>query len=109
MKEQLTCNLKAHLIVAFASGAMGHCICSHLHPSQHCCSKANTSCGQLPHLLCNLNLALGDQRASNGCAQQVDALILGVGAEHGENKITHKLFAQLRASGRSLVMFSFFI
>lgn len=43
----------------------------------------------------DLDLTLGNQRPSDGCAQQVVALILGVGAEHREDEVAHELFAQV--------------
>lgn len=52
-------DLEAHLVVALAGGAMGHSVRA--------------------HLLGNLNLALGDQRARDGGAQQVGALVQRVG------------------------------
>ena len=43
----------------------------------------------------NLDLALGDQRAGDGCAEQVDAFIDGVGAEHGEDEVADEFLAHV--------------
>src|SRR5690554_5302849 len=43
----------------------------------------------------NVDQTLGNQRAGNGGTQQVLALVDGVGAEHREHVIAHKLFAQV--------------
>ena len=43
----------------------------------------------------DLHLPLGDQRPGDGGAQQVMPLVDGVGAEHGEHEIAHKLFPQV--------------
>ena len=43
----------------------------------------------------NLDLALGDQRAGDGSAEQVDAFIDGVGTEHGEDKVTDEFLAHV--------------
>ena len=43
----------------------------------------------------DLDLALGDQRAGDRGAQQILALIDGVGAEHREDEVAHELLAQV--------------
>ncbi len=43
----------------------------------------------------DFDLALGDQRAGDGGAQQVLAFVNGVGAEHREHEVAYKLFAQV--------------
>ncbi len=43
----------------------------------------------------DLNEALGDQRARDGGAQQILALVDGIGAEHGEYEVAHELLAQV--------------
>ena len=43
----------------------------------------------------NIDQTLGNQRAGNGGTQQVLALVDGIGAEHREHIIAHKLFAQV--------------
>mmetsp|Transcript_10585 Transcript_10585/g.25926 ORF Transcript_10585/g.25926 Transcript_10585/m.25926 type:complete len:491 (-) Transcript_10585:10-1482(-) len=67
--------LEPHLVVALARGAVAH--------------------GVSADLARDLNLALGDERARDGGAEEVGALIQGVGAEHGEHVVTHKLLAQV--------------
>ena len=73
--QSVIAKLKAHLIIALAGGAVSDRI-------RFC-------------FLRNLDLALGNQRARDTGTQQVFPLINRVGAEHGKNKITHKLFAQI--------------
>ena len=67
--------LKTHLVVALARGAVAHSISAR-------------GAG-------NLNLTLGNQRAGNGGAEQINPFIQGVGAEHGEHIVAHKFFAQI--------------
>ena len=67
--------LKAHLVVAFAGGAVSHSVC--------------------PAFGCDLNETLGDERAGDGCAQQVFALIQRIGSEHREDEIRCELFTQV--------------
>jgi hypothetical protein len=43
----------------------------------------------------DLDLFLGDQRTGNGGAQQIDAFIDRVGAEHGEDEIADELLTQV--------------
>ncbi|MNJ61334.1 hypothetical protein D3C77_571170 [compost metagenome] len=43
----------------------------------------------------DLDLALGDQRTGDRGAQQILALIDGVGAEHREDEVAHELLAQV--------------
>ena len=46
-------------------------------------------------LLGDLDLLLGDQRPGDGGAQQIDALIDGIGAEHGEDVIADEFLAHI--------------
>ncbi len=48
-----------------------------------------------PDLSRNVDLDLGDQRAGDGGAQQVLALIERIGAEHREHEVAHELLAQV--------------
>ena len=43
----------------------------------------------------DFDLALGDQRPGNRGAEQIAALVKGVGPEHGKDKVAHKLFTQV--------------
>jgi hypothetical protein len=43
----------------------------------------------------DLDQALGDQRAGDGGAEQIDALVHGVGAEHREHEVADELLAQV--------------
>ena len=47
------------------------------------------------HGFCDFNLALGDQRAGDGSAQQIHAFIQRIGAEHWEDEIADEFFAQI--------------
>ncbi len=47
------------------------------------------------HLLRDLDLFLGDQRARDRGAQQIDALVQRIGAEHGEDIVAHEFLAQI--------------
>ncbi len=67
--------LEAHLVVAFAGGAMGHRVGA-----------------DLP---CDLDLFFGDQRPGDGGAEQVEALVLRVGAEHRKHVVAHEFFAKV--------------
>ena len=46
-------------------------------------------------LVGDLDQPLGDQRPGDGRAEQVFALVDGIGAEHGENEIPDELLAQV--------------
>ncbi len=43
----------------------------------------------------DLDLALGDERPPDRGAEQIDAFIERVGAEHGEDEVAHELLAQI--------------
>ena len=47
------------------------------------------------HLLGDLDLLLGDQGPGDGGAQQIDAFIDRIGAEHGEDEIADEFLAQV--------------
>ena len=67
--------LEADLVVALAGGAVGD--------------------GVGADLLGDLDLLLGDQRPGDRGAEQVLALVLGVGPEHREDVVAHELVAQV--------------
>jgi hypothetical protein len=67
--------LEPHLVVALAGGAMGDRIGA--------------------DLVGDLDLLLGDQRPCDRGAEQVLALVKGVGAEHREHVVAHELLAQI--------------
>ena len=67
--------LEAHLVIALAGGAMGH--------------------GIGAGLAGDLDQALGDQRPGDRGAEQVDALIDRIGAEHREDEVADELLAQV--------------
>ena len=67
--------LEPHLIVALAGCTMGH--------------RVGTGG------FCDLNKTLGDQRTRNRGAQQIEALIDRIGAEHREDEIADELFADV--------------
>jgi hypothetical protein len=67
--------LEAHLVVALAGRAMGD--------------------GIGPGLARDLDLALGDERPGDGGAQEIAALIEGIGAEHGEDEVADEFLAQI--------------
>ena len=67
--------LKPNLVIALASRTMRNSLCA--------------------DLVGDLDLALGDQRTSDGGAQQVLALVNRVAAKHGKHKIAHELFTQV--------------
>ena len=43
----------------------------------------------------NPHQMLRDQRAGDGCAQQIQPFIQGIGAEHRKDEITHEFFAHI--------------
>ena len=63
--ERVIAQLEAHLVVALAGGAMGD--------------------GVGADFFGDLDLLLGDQGPGDGGAQQIDAFIDRIGAEHGED------------------------
>ena len=67
--------LEAHLVVAFARCAMGHRIG--------------------PGLLGDFDLLLGDQRPRDGGAQQIDAFIKRIGAEHRKHIVADEFLPQI--------------
>ena len=67
--------LEAHLIVALAGCSMGHRV------------GAGFSC--------NLNLTFGDQGPGNRRAQHVGPFIKGIGTQHRENIVAHKLVPKI--------------
>jgi hypothetical protein len=67
--------LEPHLVIALAGGAMAH--------------------GVGAGLAGDLDLALGDQRPRDRGAEQILALIEGVGAEHREDEVAHEFLAQV--------------
>jgi len=67
--------LEAHLVIALAGGAM----------------RDGIGAGRAR----DLDLALGDERAGDRCAQEVFPLVDGVGAEHGEDEVAHEFLAQV--------------
>ena len=68
-------HLEAHLIVALARGAVTD--------------------GVGADFTGDLDLALGDQRPRDRRAEQIDALIDGVGPEHREDVVAHEFLAQI--------------
>jgi hypothetical protein len=64
--------LKAHLIIALAGGAVADGIGAFQSGDFH--------------------LALGYQGPGNGCAQKVLPLIDGIGAKHGKDEVVDKFF-----------------
>ena len=73
--QGISTQLEAHLVIAFAGRAMAD--------------------GVGLGFAGNFHQTLGDQRAGDGGAQQVFTLVQRIGAEHGEDKVAHKLFAQV--------------
>ena len=73
--EGVVGELEADLVVALAGGAVGDGI----------------GAGGRG----DLDLALGDQRPGDRCAEQIDALIERVGAEHREHVVAHEDVAQV--------------
>ncbi len=66
---------EAHLVIALAGGAVGN--------------------GVGAGFIGDLDQALGDQRARDGGAQQVLALVDRIGAEHGEHEVPDEFLAQV--------------
>ncbi len=73
--QRICGKLEANLIIALAGRAVRNCV----------------SAG----LLGDFNQVLGDQRTGNRSAEQIDAFIDGVGAEHREDEIAHEFFAHI--------------
>lgn len=73
--ERVVAELKADLVVALAGGTVAH----------------RVGAGGAR----DLDLPLGDQRPRDRGAEQVFALVEGVGAEHGEDEIANELLAQV--------------
>ncbi len=73
--ERVIGELKPHLVVALSRRAMRH--------------------GVGADALGDLDLLLADQRPRDRGAEQVLALVQGVGAEHREHVVAHELFAQV--------------
>ena len=73
--ERVSAELEADLVVALAGGAVGD--------------------GIRAALAGDLDEALGDQRAGDGGAKQVLALVDGVGTEHGEDEVAGEFLAQV--------------
>ena len=73
--ERIGGQFKAYLVVALASGAV--------------------SDGVGAGFLGDLDQPFGNQRPGNRCAQQIDAFIDGIGAEHRENEIADEFLAQI--------------
>ncbi len=73
--QRISGKLKANLIVTLAG----------------CAVRNSVGAG----LLGDFNEVLGDQRAGNRCAEQVDAFINGIGAEHRKDEIAHEFFAHV--------------
>ena len=73
--EGVVAELEADLVIALPGGTVGHGIGAGLQG--------------------NLDLPLGDEGPGNGGSQKVDALIQGIGAEHGEHKVLHELLTEV--------------
>ena len=73
--QRVGAELKAHLVVTLAGGAVGD--------------------GIRAGFVGNLDQALGNQGPGDGGTEQVFTLVNGVGAKHGEDKIAHELLAQV--------------
>ena len=73
--ERVGGELEAHLVVALAGGAMGDGIGAGLGG--------------------DLDQALGDQRPGDRGAEQIDALVEGIGAEHREDEVADEFLAQI--------------
>ena len=67
--------LETHLVVAFARRAVAD--------------------GIRTREACDLDLAFGDQRTGDGGAQEILALVDGIGPEHREDVVAHELLAQV--------------
>ena len=74
-RERRGGQLEAHLVVAFARGAMRH-------------GLRTFRRGDLHH-------ALGDERTGDARAEKILSLVERAGAEHGENEITRELLLQI--------------
>src|SRR5690606_4342439 len=55
-----------------------------------CCTMRNRISASL---LGYVDKVLGDQRTCHGCAEQIDAFVNGIGAEHREYEIANSIFA----------------
>ena len=73
--ERIIGEFETHLVVALAGRAMGDRVGA--------------------DLLGDLDLLLGDQRPRDGGAQQIDALIQRIGAEHGKDIVADEFLAQI--------------
>ena len=73
--QRVIAEFKPHLVIALAGRAMRHRISA--------------------HGFGDFNLALGDQRARDGGAEQIHALIQRIGAEHGEDEIADEFFPEI--------------
>ena len=73
--QRVVAEFEAHLVVAFAGRAVTYRVG--------------------PRAACDLDLALGDQRARDGRAQQVFSLVDCIGTEHRKHEITHEFLAQV--------------
>ena len=73
--QRVVAQFKPHLVIALAGRAMRHRISA--------------------HGFGNFDLALGDQRAGDGSAQQIHPLIQRIGAEHGKDEIADEFFPQI--------------
>ena len=73
--KSISAQLEPHLVVALA-----------------CCAVADRI---RLGFACNLHQTFSDQRTGNRSAQQVFTFVERIRAEHGEDEIAHKLFAQI--------------
>ena len=73
--ERVVAELEAHLVVALAGRPVAH--------------------GVGPHGPGDLDLLLGDQRPGDRRAEEVESLVLRVGAEHREHVVPHELVAKV--------------
>jgi hypothetical protein len=73
--QRIVAELEADLVVALAGGAVGDCVGA--------------------GLARDLDLALGDQRPGDRGAEQIDALVDSVGAEHREHVVAHEFLAEI--------------
>ena len=71
----IVAEFEAHLVVALAGGPVRHRVGA--------------------HQFGNLDLPLGDQRTGDRRAEQILALIKGVGAEHREDEVAHERLAEV--------------
>ena len=58
-------------------------------------NKRTVAHGVGANLFGDLDLPLGDEWPGDGCAEEVGALVHGVGAEHGEHVVADKLLAKV--------------